>query len=248
MKFYLKIVLLCLLCCGAGCTNSSPHPQPLLAPQASVVPKVSPSASPVQSEKSNTALVISRHANLRTEDNASATVIRTVPQDAVVEVIKQQGAWFYVKTETETGWLHGNTLKLQSFEIASQPTVKRTSPLPAPSAVETVADLKIKGNRNSMIYHMPNCASYNEITERNIVWFKTEAEAESAGYRRAKNCSGGYSVAPSYNPTPTKVSVPAPKTDASSSGASARCRDGSLSYSAHRRGTCSHHGGVAEWY
>lgn len=32
------------------------------------------------------------------------------------------------------------------------------------------------------------------------------------------------------------------------SGASARCRDGSLSYSAHRRGTCSHHGGVAEWY
>ena len=32
------------------------------------------------------------------------------------------------------------------------------------------------------------------------------------------------------------------------SGASAKCRDGSLSYSAHRRGTCSHHGGVAVWY
>jgi hypothetical protein len=31
-------------------------------------------------------------------------------------------------------------------------------------------------------------------------------------------------------------------------GATARCRDGSLSYSAHRRGTCSHHGGVATWY
>src|SRR5262249_33210025 len=27
----------------------------------------------------------------------------------------------------------------------------------------------------------------------------------------------------------------------------ARCRDGSYSYSAHRRGTCSHHGGVAIW-
>jgi hypothetical protein len=27
----------------------------------------------------------------------------------------------------------------------------------------------------------------------------------------------------------------------------ARCRDGSYSYSAHRRGTCSHHGGVAVW-
>lgn len=31
-------------------------------------------------------------------------------------------------------------------------------------------------------------------------------------------------------------------------GASARCRDGSLSYSAHHSGTCSHHGGVTEWY
>ena len=31
------------------------------------------------------------------------------------------------------------------------------------------------------------------------------------------------------------------------SGASARCRDGSYSFSHHRRGTCSRHGGVAEW-
>jgi hypothetical protein len=31
------------------------------------------------------------------------------------------------------------------------------------------------------------------------------------------------------------------------SGASARCRDGSYSYSVSRRGTCSHHGGVSEW-
>ena len=34
----------------------------------------------------------------------------------------------------------------------------------------------------------------------------------------------------------------------SGSGATARCRDGTLSYSAHRQGTCSGHGGVAEWY
>lgn len=30
-------------------------------------------------------------------------------------------------------------------------------------------------------------------------------------------------------------------------GASARCRDGSWSFSQHRRGTCSRHGGVAAW-
>jgi hypothetical protein len=30
-------------------------------------------------------------------------------------------------------------------------------------------------------------------------------------------------------------------------GATAQCRDGSYSFSQHRRGTCSHHGGVAKW-
>ncbi len=31
------------------------------------------------------------------------------------------------------------------------------------------------------------------------------------------------------------------------SGATAQCRDGSYSFSQHRQGTCSHHGGVAQW-
>lgn len=31
-------------------------------------------------------------------------------------------------------------------------------------------------------------------------------------------------------------------------GASAQCRDGSYSFSKHRSGTCSHHGGVANWF
>lgn len=30
-------------------------------------------------------------------------------------------------------------------------------------------------------------------------------------------------------------------------GATAICRDGSYSFSQHRQGTCSHHGGVARW-
>lgn len=30
-------------------------------------------------------------------------------------------------------------------------------------------------------------------------------------------------------------------------GATAKCRDGTYSFSQSRRGTCSHHGGVAQW-
>ncbi|MFI1728210.1 DUF3761 domain-containing protein [Streptomyces acidicola] len=31
-------------------------------------------------------------------------------------------------------------------------------------------------------------------------------------------------------------------------GATAKCKDGTYSYSAHFRGTCSRHGGVKYWY
>jgi hypothetical protein len=31
-------------------------------------------------------------------------------------------------------------------------------------------------------------------------------------------------------------------------GATAQCEDGSYSFSTHRQGTCSHHGGVAKWF
>ncbi|MBY8864060.1 DUF3761 domain-containing protein [Nocardia sp. CA2R105] len=30
-------------------------------------------------------------------------------------------------------------------------------------------------------------------------------------------------------------------------GATAQCKDGTYSFSRHRAGTCSHHGGVARW-
>ncbi len=43
-----------------------------------------------------------------------------------------------------------------------------------------------------------------------------------------------------HSPTKTKSGqVPA--------GASAQCRDGTYSFSKHRSGTCSHHGGVGQW-
>ena len=46
----------------------------------------------------------------------------------------------------------------------------------------------IIGNRNSMKYHRPDCAGYRDMAEKNRVFFKTVAEAEGAGYKRAGNC------------------------------------------------------------
>jgi hypothetical protein len=46
-----------------------------------------------------------------------------------------------------------------------------------------------------------------------------------------------------------EVHSPANSTDGSIPvGATAKCGDGTYSFSQSHRGTCSHHGGVAEWY
>jgi endonuclease YncB( thermonuclease family)/methylphosphotriester-DNA--protein-cysteine methyltransferase len=105
--------------------------------------------------------------------------------------------------------------KTSATTTASQPAIAATgSPstssvatptsLPAVSAVRaepaavssngqlttnTNADLKIIGNKNSKVYHLPGCSSYSRVSEKNQVKFESAADAEKAGYRLAGNCS-----------------------------------------------------------
>jgi hypothetical protein len=46
----------------------------------------------------------------------------------------------------------------------------------------------IHGNRNSKIYHLSSCPGYAGMNPASIIPFATEAEAQQAGYRKAKNC------------------------------------------------------------
>lgn len=64
------------------------------------------------------------------------------------------------------------------------PSLSNQIATPSPEMI----DLKIKGNKASKIYHPRGCPNYNDIAERNIIWFKTSDEAKSAGYRMARNC------------------------------------------------------------
>lgn len=59
---------------------------------------------------------------------------------------------------------------------------------PSDTQGSVIADKKIKGNKNSRIYHLPHCPNYNDIAEKNIIWFKTNEDAEKAGFRMARNC------------------------------------------------------------
>ncbi len=46
----------------------------------------------------------------------------------------------------------------------------------------------VRGNRNSSIYHRPDCPSYNAMSPKNIVVFASEQAAVAKGYRLAGNC------------------------------------------------------------
>ncbi|HEX3100060.1 MAG TPA: DUF3761 domain-containing protein [Patescibacteria group bacterium] len=65
----------------------------------------------------------------------------------------------------------------------------------------------------------------------------TKSTAPLSNDNHYQNVDGDSIHSPAYT---QDNSVPA--------GASAQCGDGTYSFSAHRSGTCSHHGGVATWY
>lgn len=66
---------------------------------------------------------------------------------------------------------------------------KRTAePVANVSSQANSASGTIRGNRNSKVYHLPGCPSYNAINPKNVTPFATEKKAQQAGYRKAGNC------------------------------------------------------------
>jgi len=84
---------------------------------------------------------------------------------------------------------------------------------------------------------------YTTVPQRGCVVIGTYAKAAPTSVDRAAPTIGRGFYTNSQGEAvqrPTRANQTPP-------GASAQCRDGSYSFSVHRRGTCSHHGGVARW-
>lgn len=71
-------------------------------------------------------------------------------------------------------------------------------------------------------------------TQRKQTKTRSARSTNTSSGKGYTNSQGQWVPSPAYSP-----SAPA--------GASAKCRDGTYSFSQSRRGTCSHHGGVASW-
>ena len=175
--------------------TSSASPASAPVSLAQTAPTVSNKKTSTGKKNNQTAIVIAENVNLRESADSSGRVLETVTKGATLEVVKQRGAWFLVHTGSQTGWVRGNTIRLE-----------KNNPV-------------IGSNESSNFYEPPPAEVAKDISPKKSI--------------------GGYD-APAVN----KKSIPA----VNPSGATARCGDGTLSYSAHRRGTCSHHGGVAQWF
>ena len=62
------------------------------------------------------------------------------------------------------------------------------SAAPIASRASAPSQNEVRGNRNSQIFHLPHCPSYNRIAEHNRVPFASKQAARDAGYRIAGNC------------------------------------------------------------
>ena len=140
-------------------------------------------------------------------------------------------------------------LCILGFTIFAQNTVKYTS-----------ANLNLRslpGTNGSVLAVIPQGTSVSIAEDCDCAWIKVYYNGK-IGYVSSKyltkniqkqsvtasqNNGGKYYT----NSSGERVKSPT-YSNSRPAGATALCRDGTYSFSRSRRGTCSHHGGVAQWF
>lgn len=126
----------------------------------------------------------------------------------------------------------------KQIELAS----KQPAPLAAPSIDATedsgAENDEDESSQTADISPAPSASPAVRPLERNTTGERSPAIGQSGGTSSDDYYTNTYGE---------RVRRPTYSNDGPPAGASAQCRDGSYSFSRSRRGTCSHHGGVARW-
>ncbi len=117
-----------------------------------------------------------RTARTRSSSSSNANAAATSAGDDEDEPASNTNARANANSNTRTS--NTNTTRPTNANATATSNTTAASATSAP----------VIGNRNSHIYHLANCPGYSQVSERNRVPFQSAAEAEAAGYRRARNC------------------------------------------------------------
>ena len=142
---------------------------------------------------------------------------------------------------------------------ANKAVCKNAAAAPKPVATRNY-DCSKAGNANKAVCKgaviAPPAAPASTAMPRNY-------DCSKAGNANKAVCKGAAApIAPAPRAVPPPASRPVPRAapaprapvtgqntnPSGPNGATAKCRDGTMSFSAHRSGTCSRHGGVAQWF
>jgi hypothetical protein len=127
----------------------------------------------------------------------------------------------------------------KQIELASKPPAIEAKPTPDAAGIDEAEGGEEDGSSDTAdTTPVPSTAPLDRQPSR-----KTASERATT----ASQAGGGSSDDYYTNTYGERVRRPAFRNDGPPAGASAQCRDGSYSFSRSRRGTCSHHGGVARW-
>lgn len=133
--------------------------------------------------------------DVQTKDRYGRSVGRVYVQgvDVNAELVKQGMAWVYRKYTNDQRLyaLEAEAKQAKRGLWASDNPIEPWLWRKGKRTVESNPALvkgTIIGNKNSNVYHLPECPSYEKVAERNRVLFATEALAEANGFRKAGNC------------------------------------------------------------
>lgn len=169
---------------------------------------------------------------------SSAQEVKTVDEEP--EPVEKEPE-ITTKIETKTVAIPHETQTVNSSSLAKGTTKVQTAGVDGSKTVYyevTYTD----GVETSRVY-MREEVTVQPVTEviLNGTYVKSSSSSSSTSSGSStQSCANGTYV----NSAGVRVCRPS---STNTGGATARCKDGTYSYSQSRRGTCSHHGGVARW-
>ena len=184
--------------------------------------------------------------------------MHSAPDDGVALPVKRASYYWRCATSTETSLMARFRFLWVAWIAACQPADQQTHrvPVEAVPRLFTTRAVRLRAKptlASPVVTIVPPADSVQPIRCDNS-WCEV-AFGRVNGFVQERYLADTPESAPPIrtarapgSPTPERfMRSSAAREDAPPDGATARCRDGSYSRSTSRSGTCSHHGGVADW-
>jgi uncharacterized protein YgiM (DUF1202 family) len=228
---------------------------------ASKTPTQTPLPTPTTVPVETWHVINAQKVNIRVCASENCDVLTTVNYGEAVQVITPSTAnWQAVQLPGNRIGYIGAYYVSPSVPPRASPTIATAAPTSIPKQTRYVTATTVNLRDCAGI----TCAKVGTLSYRDsfevtgqdydsdgATWYSLRYYGQTAwiaGWLSSAQRPAAQPAPPAATQTPVVQPLPVqPPASSQCAGASAICQDGTCSYSAHRRGTCSHHSGVKQW-